>query len=143
MHRSQLETKYLKTKTQTNLKLYKKHLSYIKERRKYYESSDMKNVLRQKKIGKQWDPFLSDKNTVFSQISIEINNQIISDDFVFPEEFIRSFINLEPDEYYLSKWHGKLKQPSVEIVIRKFENHPSVQAIKQNISVNRNFYFSS
>ena len=74
MHRSQLETKYLKTKTQTNLKLYKKHLSYIKERRKYYESSDMKNVLRQKKIGKQWDPFLSHKNTVFSQISIEINN---------------------------------------------------------------------
>ena len=103
----------------------------------------MKNVLREKKIGKQWDPFLSDKNTVFSQISIEINNQIISDDFVFPEEFIRSFINLELDEYYLSKWHGKLKQPSVEIVIRKFENHPSVQAIKQNISVNRNFYFSS
>ena len=103
MHRCQLETKYLKTKTQTNLKLYKKHLSYIKKRRKYYESSDMKNVLRQKKIGKQWDPFLSDKNTVFSQISIEINNQIISDDFVFPEEFIRSFINLELDEYYLSK----------------------------------------
>ena len=48
----------------------------------------MKNVLRQKKLENKWDPFLSDKNTVFSQISIEINNQIISDDFVFPEEFI-------------------------------------------------------
>ena len=32
---------------------------------------------------------------------------------------------------------------SVEIVIRKFENHPSVQAFKQNISVNKDFYFSN
>ena len=47
MRRSQLETKYLKTKTQTNLKLYKKHNNfcstlYKRERRKYYESLDMK-----------------------------------------------------------------------------------------------------
>ena len=31
----------------------------------------------------------------------------------------------------------------VEIAIRKFENHPSVQAIKQNIWVNQDFYFSN
>ena len=30
-----------------------------------------------------------------------------------------------------------------EIAIRKFENHPSVQAIKQNIWVNQDFYFSN
>ena len=40
MHRSQLETKYLKIKTQTNLKLYKKHKNFDRklckrERRKY------------------------------------------------------------------------------------------------------------
>ena len=35
MHSSQLETKYLKIKTQTNLKLYKKHKLYKRERRKY------------------------------------------------------------------------------------------------------------
>ena len=28
------------------------------------------------------------------------------------------------------------------IAIRNLENHPSVQAIKQNISVNQDFYFS-
>ena len=31
----------------------------------------------------------------------------------------------------------------VEINIRKFENHPSVEATKQNISVNQDFYFSN
>ena len=76
MRRSQLETKYLKTKTQTDLKLYKKHKNfcsklYKKERRKYCESLDMKNVLDSKKFWKTMRPFLSDKNTVFSQTNIK------------------------------------------------------------------------
>ena len=55
MRRSQLETKYLKSKTQTDLKLYKKHKTfcsklYKRERRKYYESLNMKKVLDSKKI---------------------------------------------------------------------------------------------
>ena len=51
---------------------------------------------------------MSDKNTVFSQISIEKNNRIISDDFDLPEEFSTFFedavrlLNVKPDEYYLS-----------------------------------------
>ena len=53
MRRSQLETKYLKSKTQTNLKLYKKRKNFCsklhkKERRIYYESLDMKNVFDSK-----------------------------------------------------------------------------------------------
>ena len=90
---------------------------------------------------------LSDKNTVFSQISIEKNNGIISDDFALFEEFSTFFedavrsLNVEPDEYYLSDTEN-LSNP-VEIAIRKFENHPSVQAIKQNIPVNKDFYFSN
>ena len=53
MRTSQLETKYLKTKTQTDLKLYKKHKNfcsklYKKERRKYYEFLYMKNALDKK-----------------------------------------------------------------------------------------------
>ena len=58
MRRSQLETKYLKTKTQKDLKLYKKHKNFCsklckRDRRKYYESLDMKNVLAIKNSGKQ------------------------------------------------------------------------------------------
>ena len=49
MRRSQLETKYLKSKTQTDLELYKNHKNfcsklYKRERRKYFDSLDMKNV---------------------------------------------------------------------------------------------------
>ena len=60
MRRSQFGTKYLKT----DLKLYKKHKNfcsklYKKERRKYYESLDMKNVLDSKEFWKTMRPFLS------------------------------------------------------------------------------------
>ena len=37
--------------------------------------------------------------------------------------------NIKPDEYYLSDTEN-LSDP-VEIAFEKFENHPSVQAIKQ------------
>ena len=78
---------------------------------------------------------------------IEKNNRIISDDFDLSEEFTTFFedavrsLNVKPDEYYLSGTEN-LSVP-VEIAIRKFENHPMVQAIKQNVSVNQDFYFSN
>ena len=69
----------------------------------------------------------------------------MSDNFDLSEEFstffedaVRSLI-VKPDEYYLGNTEN-LSNP-VEIAIRKYENHPSVQAIKQNISVNQDFYF--
>ena len=143
MRRSQLETKYLKTKTQTDLKLKKNKnfcsKLYKRERRKYYESLDRKNVLNSKKFWNTIGLFLSDKNTVFSQISIEKNSRIISDNFNLSEEFSTFFedavrsLNLEPDEYYVCDM-GNLSNP-VELAIRKFENHPGVQAIKHNIDV--------
>ena len=85
MRRSQLATKYLKAKTQTDLKLYKNIQNYVISytRGKYYESLDMKNLLDSKQFWKTMRPFLSDKNAVFSQISIEKNNRIISGDFEF------------------------------------------------------------
>ena len=148
MRRSQLETKYLKTKTRTDLKLYKKHKNFFsklcKRERRYCESLDMKNVLDS--FWKTMRPFLSDKNTVFSQIIIEKNNRIISDDFDLSEEFSTFFegalrsLNVKPDKRYLSDTENLSN--SIEITIRKFENHPSVQAIKQSILVNQDFYFS-
>ena len=63
----------------------------------------------------------------------------MSGDFDFSEEFSTFFedavssLIVKPDEYYLSH--------PVEIAIRKFKNHLSAHAIKQNNSVNQDFYF--
>ena len=58
----------------------------------------------------------------------------------FIEDAGRS-LNVEPDKYYLGDTE-KLSN-AIKVAIGKFENHPSVQAIKQNISVNKDFYFSN
>ena len=91
--------------------------------------------------------FLYDKSTIFSQISIEKNKVIISDNFdlseksgIFFEDAVR-LLNVKPGKCYLNNTEN-LSDP-VEIAIRKFENHQSVQTINQNISVSQNFYFSN
>ena len=66
--RFQLETKYLKTKSQTDLKLYKKHKNFCSKSYKGKEkniSLDMKNVLDSNEFWKTMRPFLSDENAVF------------------------------------------------------------------------------
>ena len=81
-----------------------------------------------------------DKSKLITQGKTDIL-VILSEEFsTFFEDAVRS-LNVEPDEYYLRDTEN-LSNPVV-IAIRKFENHPSVQAIKQNISVNKDFYFSN
>ena len=79
-------------------------------------------------------PFMSDKNTVFSQISIEKNSRTISDDFDLSEEFSTFFedavrsLNVEPDKYYPID-RENLSNP-VEIAIRKSGNLKTIQVFK-------------
>ena len=129
MRRSQLETKYLKTKIQTDLKLYKKHKNICS---KLYKK-ERKTFQTVKNFGKRWDPFCLIK----TQLSLRLAQKKIP---LFFEDAVR-LLNVEPGEYYLSDTENSSNP--VEIVIRKFENHPYVQAIKRNISVNKDFYFSN
>ena len=79
-----------------------------------------------------------DKSTVFSQINIEKENRIISNDFDLSEKFSTFYedavrpLNVKPYEYHLNDKEN-LCDP-VGIAIRKFENRPSIQVIKQNLS---------
>ena len=84
MKRSELESKYVKNKTNENLKSYKKQRNfcsklYKKERKKYYEMLDLKNVTDNKEFWKTVKPFLSDKVTTFPIISLVEKGEIISD----------------------------------------------------------------
>ena len=98
----------------------------------------MKNLLDSEEFWKRWDLVYLIKKTIFSQINIEKNNRIISSDFdlsevfsTFFEDAVRS-LSVKPDKYYLSDTENL--RDLVDIAIRKFENHPSVQAIEQNMT---------
>ena len=91
----------------------------------------MKNILDSKEFWKTMRPFLSDKNTVFSQISIGKNNQITPDDFDLSEEFSTFFedavksLNFKPNELYLSDTEN-LSDP-VEIALGSLK---TIQVLK-------------
>ena len=102
MRRSQLETRYLKNKTNENLVLYKKQKNfcsklYKKERKKYYNNLEMKNITDNKTFWKTVKPFIS-KNVCFSdKILIEEDGEIISEDLQLCEKFSDYFENIVND----------------------------------------------
>ena len=139
MKRSELESKYLKNRTNENLKSYKKQRNfcsklYKKERKKYYERLDLNNVTHNKKFWKTVKPFFSDKVTTFPQITLVENDEIISDESKVANSFNNFFENavhslgIKTNEY--SNDNCGLKNP-LEIAIKKHEQHPSINLIKQ------------
>ena len=98
MKRSELESKYLKNRTNENLKSYKKQRNfcsklYKKERKKYYERLDWNNVTDNKKFWKTVKPFLSDKVTTFPQIKLVENDEIILHESKVTNAFSNFFEN--------------------------------------------------
>ena len=72
-------------------------------------------------------------------------NKIISNDDKVAEEFSTFFenvvksLNIKPSNLSLGNTTN-LSDPVV-IAIKKFENHPSVQVIRENINLNQEFFF--
>ena len=98
MRRSQLQTKYFKNKSQNNYLLFKKQKNfcsklYKKERKKYYNSLNMKDITDNKIFCKTIKPFLSEKCTTSSRITLKNKDNIISNDGMVAEEFSIFFEN--------------------------------------------------
>ena len=147
MKRSKLESKFVKNKTSENLKSYKKQRNfcsklYKKERKKYYERLDLNNVTDNKKFWKTVKPFLSDKVTTFPQITLVESDEIISNESKVANSFSNLFENaihslgIKTNES--SNDNYSLKNP-VEIAIKKYEQHPSINLIKENIQTMKAF----
>ena len=141
MKRSELQSKYVKNKTSGNLKSYKKQTNfcsklYKKESKKYYQRLDLNNVTNNKKFWKSVKPFLSEKLTTFPEISLAEHDEIIPDESKVANSFSNFFENtihllgIKANEF--SNENYSLKNP-VEIAIKKYEQHPSINLINENI----------
>ena len=134
----------------TRFKLYKKQrnfcsILYKKERRRYYERLDLKNVTDNKEFRKTVKPFLSDKVTTFPKISLVEKGEIISDESKVANSFSNFFENAIHSLGIKANKHSQenydFKNPA-EIAIKKSKQHPSIDLINKNITNNENFHFS-
>ena len=153
MKRSQLESKYIKQPTIENMNNYKKHKNfcsklYKKERQKFYSQLDIKNVTDNKLFWKTMKPFLSEKCTLSSKISLVHNNNVISNDQVladtFNDFFEHAVDNLGIKEYQCD--HNietdSVTNDPIDNAILKYKNHPSIKLINENVSFESRFSFT-
>ena len=131
MKRSDLGNKYVKNKTNENLKSYKKQRNfcsklYKKERKKYYEMLDLKNVTDNKEFWKTAKRFLSDKATTFPKISLVEKGGIVSDESKVANSFSNFFENaihslgIKANEYSRENYDWKNQIIILEITIKKY-----------------------
>ena len=150
MKRSELRTKYYKNPTDFNFQKFKKHKNfcsklYKKERKKYYNNLDLKNIQDNRKFWETVKPFVSDKFSKSSKISLTHNGSVVSDDSkvanIFKDYFKDAVtsLNLKCDEAFISDT-ANLDDP-VDIAIEKFKNHPSINLIRENIFHDQVFNF--
>ena len=126
LRKPQLQTKYFKNKSQSNYLLFEKQKNIFS---KLYE--------KERKILK--------KSKTSSEIMLKNKTKIIFNDSKVAEESSSYFenavksLNIKPSNIIFGNTTN-LSDP-VEIAIKKFENHPSVEVIKENICVEQDFDF--
>ena len=150
MRRSALQNKYHRDRTQETEKAFRKQRNYTnklmkKEKKRYFSNLNMKNFTDNKKFWNTMKPLFSNQRGS-QNITLVKDNKIISNDDeiaeIFNNFFIRTVDKLEiPENKVLLNKTENLSNP-VEIALKKFENHPSILNIKENVSVETLFMFS-
>ena len=144
MKRSQLKSKHFKTNTTESLRLYKKQNNfcsklYKKERNTYYSSSKLNKVTDNKAFWKTIKPFLSDKGTNINKITLVHNDKVISDD----KQLCKTFSDFFQETVKTLVAVLIFLIILIEIIlIRNYENHPSVKKIRETITITSTFHLS-
>ena len=154
MKRSQLENKYISNSTVENRNKYKKHKNfcsklYKKERKKFYSQLDIKNLTNNKLFWKTMKPFLSEKCTYASKISLVHNYNVISDDQELEDTFNNFFENAVDNlgiQEYQSDHNidiNSISDDPIDYAIAKYKNHLGIIMINENVSFESRFNFTA
>ena len=151
MRRSALKTRYLKCKTDENLKVFKKQKNFTnrlakKERTKYFANLDLNKYTDNIKFWYTVKPMFSNKGTGHNKITLVENGEIVADDKVNAENFNGFFIDavsslvIEENRALLDD--AKDISDPVKRAIMKFGHHPSIIDIRKNVSGTTKFSFT-
>ena len=149
MKRSNLENKFYKNRSEPNRRALKKQKNYCnrlykRERRKYYSQLNLNDITDNKKFWKTVKPLFSNKGGCGDSIVLVSGDKIISDDIATAfNDFFKNCVNslnIVENRFLLTEFNGALN--GVDECIKKFENHPSIMSINENVEVDSRFSFS-
>ena len=149
MHRSKLKNQYIKTPNEKNKSLYKKQRNFCvnllrKEKRNYYNNLDLKILEDNKKFWQCVKPLFSNKHVLQKNIIIVEKDIITSINSEVAEKlnnfFIEAVESLEI-EPFAPDLDNKTNTINIDEIIKKYETHPSILKIKENVKVGNKFSF--
>ena len=154
MRRSQLESKFLKSKSDLDRRTYRSQKNFVsklykKERKKFFQNLDLKSTLSDnRKFWKQIKKFFSDKGACGRKITLVDGNNILSDELqvaehckAFFENAVKS-LNLPKNRELLNLNLVDCIDNPIDTILHNFKSHPSVLKIREKVDVNMNFSFS-
>ena len=151
MHRTRLRNKYHNNRTDANLKAFKKQRNKcVKLLRKakfdYYQNINLGNLTDNRKFWKTVKPIFSDKVQVNSSLTLIENGKMISKDSEIAEIFNHHFATIT-DSLVISVKESVLLPTddildSVDKAVRKYDAHPSICKIRENVKIANKFEFS-
>ena len=150
LHRSKLKNQFNKNPTEENKRIYHKQRNYCvnllnKEKRKYYNDLDPVILENNRKLWQRIKPIFSDKQKSLPTDIILVENDITTSDNKDIAEKLNSFFidtvdNLEI-EAFLFENTNIISTAKLDDIISKYENHPSIRKIKENIENGNKFTF--
>ena len=152
MNRSSLEHKFYKSPTLRNKQAFNKQKNYCnrlykKERRKFYNNLNLNNITDNKKFWNTIKPFFSEKGGPKENIVLVQGDKVISDDTQVAQTFNDFFkttvdsLGIIENRFLISQTNCELGK--VDQAIAKFEKHPSILSIKENVESDLKFSFST
>ena len=152
MTRARLRNKYNKTGIEEDRVAYTKYKNFctnllVREKKKYYGDLDITIFENNKKFWQRVKPLFSDKTVLKHNIRLKENGKIISDKKKVAEilnnYFMESVEYLEVERYMPTLVINTEDENDDEIdkIIKKFKDHPSIQKIHENVSIEKRFEF--
>ena len=152
MKRSRLENKFYKNRTEESSKAFKKQKNYCnrlykRERRNFYTQLDLKEVTDNKMFWKTVSPLFGNKGGCKENIVLVDGDKVISEDAELAQTFNDYFencvnaLNISENRFLLVDT-GLTRGDSMEECIKKFQIHPSIRKINENVKIDARFSFS-
>ena len=150
MNRTRLKNKFLKNRSIENNINYKRQRNYCvslirKEKKRFYRNLDTKHITDIRTFWSTVKPSFMDKSNNKQNITLLIDDKIICDKQNIVDSFNKYFSNIVEglgiynDFSYLSE--TKHINDTIFAAICKYENHPSIMLLKENIKVVHVFNF--
>lgn len=150
MTRARLRNKYFKFPTPENKLSYTKHKNFCtnllkREKKKYYTELDVKILEDNKKFWQKVKPLFSEKSMIKQSIRLNIDGKIVSEKKQVAEilnnYFMDAVENLEIERYLPNIIINDDGLDDIDKMVRKYQDHPSIVKIKENVKVDKPFEF--